>query len=432
MAITRRKFIRNSAITAIGLGLSSPLLERTGFASGRAGRAAATGNDKVVVTLNLFGGNDGLNTVIPVSQYGRYRDLRPDLGIPEDQLLALNGTTDFAFNPGMTALRDLYNRGKVAVVLGVGAPEEAPSLFDHEGSQYEFQSADVTNEHYYDKPTGWLGRYLDTIGEGVVTPGIDFGGGRLILSGDPDLVISGARREALTISSIEQFQLQPAVDTEARMAAYETLMAIPNAESAVAERNRQLRIQAIAQSAIVRERTASYTPLVTYPDFQNNYLSYSLFQCAQLIAADLGVKALSVGTDGYDTHSNQNDGNYHNDLLLGVSDAVVAFHDDLTAHGLGQKVVLVVFSEFGRRPEQNNDVGTDHGYGSVAFVVGEGVHGGLYGEHPSLEESALVLDGNVDVTTDFRSVYATILDKHLGGDPAEVLGEAFSSLGFLG
>jgi uncharacterized protein (DUF1501 family) len=432
MAITRRKFIRNSAITAIGLGLSSPLLERTGFAKGT-GRAAGSGsNDKIVVTLNLFGGNDGLNTVIPVSQYGRYRDLRPQLGIDQNQLLALNGTTDFAFNPGMTAMRDLYNRGKVAVILGVGAPEDAPSLFDHEGSQYEFQSADVSNENYNNRPTGWLGRYLDTIGEGLVTPGIDFGGGRLILSGNPDLVISGARREALTISSIEQFQLQPEVDTEARMAAYAALMDIPNEESAVAERNRQLRIQAIQQSAIVRERTANYQPGITYPDFQNNYLSFSLFQCAQLVAADLGVKALSVGTDGYDTHSNQNDGNYHNDLLQGVSDAVLAFHDDLAAHGLGDKVVLVIFSEFGRRPEQNNDVGTDHGYGSVAFVVGQGVHGGLYGEHPSIDESALVLDGNVDVTTDFRSVYATILDKHLGADPAEVLGEEISPLGFLG
>jgi uncharacterized protein (DUF1501 family) len=150
------------------------------------------------------------------------------------------------------------------------------------------------------------------------------------------------------------------------------------------------------------------------------------------VAADLGVKALSVGTDGYDTHASQNDGNYHNDLLLGVSEAVVAFHDDLAAHGLGEKVVLVVFSEFGRRPEQNNDIGTDHGFGSVAFVVGESVRGGLYGEHPSIEESAFVLDGNVDVTTDFRAVYATILDKHLGADPVEVLGEEFSPLGFLG
>jgi uncharacterized protein (DUF1501 family) len=142
MAITRREFLRRSAITAIGLNFGSPLLGRAAYA---AGRTAAASTDKVVVTLNLFGGNDGLNTVVPLDQYARYRQLRPTLGIDRDLLLPLKNASDFALNPGMGALHELYGSGKVAVVTGVGTPPDARGLFDHEAAQYEFQSGDVAH-----------------------------------------------------------------------------------------------------------------------------------------------------------------------------------------------------------------------------------------------------------------------------------------------
>lgn len=426
MAIDRRQFLRRSAITAVGVSFGSPLLERVAW--GRPGRGAKTAsNDKVIVTLNLFGGNDGMNTVIPIDQYDRYRELRPHLGIDREITLGLPNAPDFALNPGMTAVRDLYAQGRVAVILGVGVPPDSRALFDHEGAQYEFQTADVTHAADTTTPTGWLGRWLDTVNEGTVSPGIDFGGGTLVMTGH--------QREALTITSIDQFQVQPGFDSDARIAAYDDIQNIPHTASGVGERNRQVRLASIQQSSVVRNATADYQPAVEYP--QDNYLAETLQQTAKLITADLGVRGIAVGTDGYDTHAAQNDGasatdlGYHDFLLNTWSEAVSAFYADLVAHGQADRVVLLTISEFGRRPEENNDQGTDHGYGSVMFAVGNPVHGGVYGSYPSLAEDRLVFDGNVDVTTDFRRVYATVLGNYLGADPAPVLGGSFDPLGFL-
>jgi len=419
----RREFLRRSAITTIGLGLSSPLLDRVFCRAA----TAAPGRDKVVVAVNLFGGNDGLNTVIPVGQYDRYRELRPRLGLDRELTLPLPGTSEVALNHGMTALRDLYAAGKVAVVVGAGAPMETEGLFDHEASQNLFQSGDVSGREATRAPSGWLGRYLDTIGEGLIAPGVDLGGGSLLLD--------GVVRDALAINSIGDLDIRISDDYDARLDAYKRLMDVATPESEVAEFNRHVRKQALDQAATVRERTENYEPAVDYPN--DNPLAYTLRQTAALVAADVGVRAIGVGYGGFDTHANQNDGasvgnlGYHDFLLGSVSDAVVAFHADIAAHGLGADVVTVVFSEFGRRPEENADIGTDHGYGSCMFVVGDPVRGGLYGEHPSLEPEALVLDGNIDSTVDYRSVYATILARHCGANPATVFGENLPLLGFL-
>jgi uncharacterized protein (DUF1501 family) len=431
MAITRRRFLSQSAITAVGLSFASPLLDLPAFAAARPKGASqgasrlASGN-KVVVAINLSGGNDGLNTVVPLFQYDRYRELRPTLAIPQESVLTLGDAPGIGLNPALAALHTLYGEGKVAVFPGVGAPPNAYGLFDHEASQYLFQSADVTGSANTAVPSGWVGRWLDSVGEGLVAPGINFGGGNLLLR--------GRTREALAIDSIEAFQVQPSFDYEARSAAYDALMRMPAAAGGVGERNRQLRLQVIEQSAVVHERTAEYEPAAEYED---NPLAYSLGECAKLIAADLGVRALAVGFDGFDTHAGQNNGGgagelgYHDYLLATVGNAIAAFYRDLAAHGHGSEVIVLVFSEFGRRPEENNDRGTDHGFGSVAFAVGDAVRGGVYGDHPSLDEAALVLDGNVDVTTDFRSIYATVLGDYLAADPAEILGAAFPSLGFI-
>lgn len=427
--IDRRQFLRNSAITAVGLSFSSPLFDLPAFAASRPrGASRAASGNKVVVAVNLFGGNDGLNTVVPLFEYERYKELRPTLAIPRENVLALPDATDLGLNPVLSGLHALYTRGKVAVLPGVGAPHHAYGLFDHEASQYLFQTGDISGSATVEVPSGWLGRWLDAVQEGTISPGINFGGGGLVLR--------GRQREALSIDSIESFQVSPGFDPEARAAAYADIMNVPATAGGVAERNRTLRKQMIEQSEIVRERTAGYTPAVEYPT--DNYLADSLRQCAQLVSADLGVRALTVGFDGFDTHAGQSDGasstelGYHDYLLASVGDAIAAFHADLEGHGLSQEVVTVVFSEFGRRPEENNDRGTDHGLGSVAFVVGDAVRGGVYGGHPSLQASALVLDGNVDAPTDFRSLYATVLGGYLGVDPEPILGGAFPSLGIFG
>jgi uncharacterized protein (DUF1501 family) len=421
--IERREFLRRSAVTAIGLGFSGPLMERLALGRG----TAAAASDKVVVAVNLFGGNDFLNTVVPVGQYDRYRELRPGLGLPRELTLPLPGTDQVALNHGMTALHGLYAAGKVAVVVGVGAPPDTDGLFDHEASQNIFQSGNVSGRAATVIPSGWLGRYLDTVGAGTIAPGVDLGGGSLLLD--------GATREALAITSIGDLDIRISEDYDARLSAYRSMMEVSSPDSEVAEFSRLVRKEALDQAATVRERTENYEAAVEYPD--NNPLANSLRQSAALVAADVGVRALGVGYDGFDTHANQNDGaspgnlGYHDFLLESVSEAVAAFHADLSAHGLGERVVTVVFSEFGRRPEENADVGTDHGYGSCMFVVGDTVQGGVYGEYPNLAPEALVMDGNVDATVDYRSVYATILARHCGADPAAVFGTSLPLLGFL-
>jgi uncharacterized protein (DUF1501 family) len=427
MPITRRTFLRRSAITAIGLGAASPLLELS-TAYGRPRRAAAPASDKIVVVVNLFGGNDFLNTVVPVAQYSRYREIRPVLGLARESVLALPGRDDLGLNPGMTAMRDLYAAGKLAVVVGAGAPRGAQGLFDHEASQLNLQSGGTNGSSFADAPTGWLGRYLDTVDVGAAPPGIDVGG-------YATLVLAGAERDALTISSIDSFGISAGFDTAARLAAYRRVQGASTLDRGPAALGRERRLHVLDLSGTLRERTASYAPAVEYP--QDNSVAEALLQCAELISAGLGVRALAVGADGFDTHAAQNDGasatdlGNHDYLLMTVSEAVAAFTADMAAHGLGERVVVLVVSEFGRRAYQNTDNGTDHGFAGGMFVVGDAVRGGVYGEYPSLAENRLVLDGNVDVSVDFRRVYATLLGDYLGADPGALLGGDFASLGFI-
>lgn len=426
MSINRRQFLRRSATGVVGLGLTPSLLANGVLGSSRGGGASVA--DPVVVAIFLNGGNDGLNTVVPLRQYGRYRDLRPRLGLEESEILGLPGTNDFGLNPGLAALKTMYVDGKVAIINGFGVPEDAPGRFDHVKSQIEFQTADVSSSTATN--TGWLGRFLDTVPEGEITPGLDLG------LGIP--IVVGFERSPLAVDRIDRSDIVLSFDQEACRAAYDRLQSIPTPESETAEAVRRTRLQARTQFATLRDRTAGYAPAAAYPNFDQNPLAFSLFQCAEVLAADLGVRAIATKAPNYDTHAAQNDGagpgelGNHDYSLSLVGDAVEAFHADLAAHGIGDRVITIVYSEFGRRPEENNNRGTDHGWGSVCFVIGDTVRGGLYGDFPGIEANQLTSDGNVAVTTDFRSVYATIVANHLGGDPVSVLNGDFPLLGFLG
>ena len=421
MAITRRTFLRTSAVTALGL----PFVNiGSALASGR-----GSGSDRIVVIVNLFGGNDFLNTVVPLSQIDRYRAARPSLHIRPERALALPDRDDLALNPGMTAIRDLYAAGKVAIVVGTGMPADAQGLFDHEASQLNLQSGRTTGSSSTSAPSGWLGRWLDTVDAAAMPAGVDVGG-------YATLVLAGEQTEALTLFSIESFGIMPGFDSEARLAAYRRIQSQSTIDRFPAALGRERRLQVLDLAGALRERTAGYEPAVEYPD--GNALGDALRQCASLIAGDLGVRALTVGADGFDTHAAQNDGatgtvlGNHDYLLMTVSEAIGAFQADLAAHGHGGRVVTLVFSEFGRRVYENIDLGTDHGMSGGMFVVGETVRGGVYGDYPSLADSALVFDGNTAVTVDFRSVYATVLAGHLGADPRPVLGGDFPTLGIFG
>jgi uncharacterized protein (DUF1501 family) len=411
MALDRRRFIRTSA-GAAGLALAGPLL-------GRPGRLLAAGSDRVLVVVNLFGGNDGLNTVVPLDQYDRYRQMRRTLRFDASELLALPGVPDLALNPGLAAIRDLYAQGKVAILNGVGVPQQATGLFDHSAQQYEFQTCDIVRASSVLPPTGWLGRFLDGVAPAVAAPGIDMGGGRLMLT--------GSSFDPLTIYSIDDLQLDLRFDSQDRGAAYANIMAVP-AEEAVGERNRELRNEGLAQAAAIRAATQGYVAAAVYPDTN---LGYNLQQAAKIVLGDLGVRAIAVGTGGFDTHADQRAGGFHETLLQEVGDAVGAFYADLAGHGDAARVLILTISEFGRTPWENSDGGTDHGFSSVGFAIGDAVAGGVYGTYPGLQDQYLVFDGLTDVTTDFRSVYASVFASFMGVDPVPIVGGSFPLLGFV-
>src|SRR5262245_41325865 len=345
--------------------------------------------------------------------------MRPTMAIPQANILPLAGTPEFGLNPGLTAIRDLYAQGKVAILNGVGVPKEATGLFDHSAQQFEFQTCDVVRANSVVAPTGWLGRYLDTVTPGLVAPGIDMGGGKLMLT--------GSSFDPLTIGSIDELQLQISFDEDDRRAAYQDILAIPHTDSVVGEKSRLLRIEGLAQSDAIRAATASYAPALAYPDSDRGR---ALQQCGQIVYGGLGVRAMGVGAGGFDTHGQEKSGGYHDALLKDVGDAIAAFYSDLKAHALSDRVLILTISEFGRTPFENADRGSDHGYGSVAFAIGDPVKGGVYGDYPHLGDDWLVFGDLLDVTTDFRSVYATALGTFLGVDPVPLVGD-FPLLGFV-
>ena len=424
---TRRDLLRAGAVSALGFGMGGGLESALAALVPRPSAAPRPRGDRVVVAVNLFGGNDGLNTVVPLRQYDRYRALRPTVGWERDRLIPLPGhEDDFGLNPGMAPLADLFRTGKVAIVNGVACPRDAQGLFDHEASQQNFLTGATYGSAPPEQPTGWLGRLLDRLDGRVLPGGVDFSSAPLLLT--------GATSAPLSLSSIGGFSACPSADSGARHAAHERPRGLP-AAAGVTQRDQALRAQVLALSGALLVISDAYevTAGVSYPA---THLGAALRDCAALIAADQGVRALAVGCGGFDTHSQQNVGPpdappYHQGLWRAVSEAVVAFDADVRGHGLGARVVVVVFSEFGRRVYENHDLGTDHGLAGATLVIGDPVRGGLYGDYPDLGDDYLVLDGNLDLTTDFRSVYATILAQHLGADPEPILGGSFPLLGFV-
>lgn len=427
MMLSRREFLKRGTYTGLALTLGRPAILSVveAITDPALVTASATPSDKVVAVVNLFGGNDGLNTVIPLAQFDRYRTLRPTIALPSESILSLSDTSEFGLNPGMTALRDLYSQGQVAIINGVGVPTGTDGLFDHSAQQSVFQTCTLDGSGSASTATtGWLGRYLDTVPVGSVSTGIDLGGGRRMLTGLTTTPLSLDGIEGLLVSSSGD-------DADAKRSAYQTIVQIPHTASAVGEDVRQIRLQMLAQGEILRQATANYQPLATYPD---SWLGFQLLECAKLIAADLGIRAFAVGTGGFDTHSDQREGGsslgFHDTLLKDLGDSISAFYTDLVAHGVADRVVILTISEFGRRAYQNDD-GTDHGLGSISFAIGSLVRGGIYGTYPSLNESALVYNGNLEVTTDFRSVYATILANVFQVNPTPIIGASVPLLGFL-
>jgi uncharacterized protein (DUF1501 family) len=374
---------------------------------------ASTAASGPLVLCTLSGGNDGLNTVVPYND-GIYQDWRGAIAIPPDQVLPI-GTfddVDLGFHPSMTGLQSLFNAGHVAVICGVEYPN--PN-FSHFQSTTIWQTADVSGE----LSSGWLGRWLDATGTDPLRA----------LSIGPTLpqALVGAEQQASTLSDSTSAGAQQPSQNSTFMAAYQQLMAPYKdqieLERAVADAGGYLiEVGQNAAAALGAE-----TPPPDPSGRNAGDIGNQLAVVAECIQYGLTTDVYSVGLGSFDTHSNQL--GTHASLLSQLDAGIEDFMGDFTAPSAGKSPVIVIYSEFGRTSKVNSSNGTDHSSASVVLVVGPGVKGGFYGEVPSF--TRLDPYGNILYTTDFRRVYATVLEDVLGFDSARILGRSFANLGFV-
>ncbi len=364
---------------------------------------------RCLVLINLYGGNDGLNCVVPHGDERYYR-LRPGLAIAPNDVLAIDAR--IGLNPGMRSLKALYDKGMVAIVQGVGYPDP-----DHS----HFRSTEIWQTAAPDRyrHTGWLGRYFDE----SQLPRENLFKGVAISKLLPEAMVS-ERTDIPAIPGLGQYSMTADRDRRARsaFARQASDRSLPFASPYLAH---VMEIEGDAQrsSEELPRLVAGYTPKAAYPA---TGLGRSLALAAQIVGSNLGTKAIYVEHGSFDTHVNQKA--TQNQLLMQLSNALGAFYDDLAAHGNDRRVLTVTFSEFGRRIEENGSRGTDHGEASPLFLIGGGVRGGLYGAAPDLGATNM---GNVRYTVDFRSVYATVLERWLGRPSAGVLAGQFAQLPVL-
>ncbi len=421
--ITRRDFL-GSSLLPVAAGLAVPAVFSKGVYA-----AAADGaqNDRVLVILQLGGGNDGLNTLVPYSD-GQYYTARPQIGIKPDAALRLNERV--GLNPNLKGIKALWDAGKVAIVEGVGYPNPSYSHFQSIRI-WEFADPAMANVE------GWLGEYL---AKNFDPQGHPLGGCALGQASVP-AELRGPTSSVTVIQSAQGFTIQGGTGrAETAQALYaqapapygvlfDTAMTTATAAiEALTRAQSRYHPSHPAESAIPRGTPAA----VVYDQKQKlvyaakNDLAQSLELASELITTDAGVKVVHVTLGGFDTHTIEE--RRHDDLLAAVDAAVSAFFQDLNARGHADRVVMMTWSEFGRRLAENASLGTDHGAAAPMFVIGNPVHGGFYGEPPSLGN---LDNGNLRYTTDFRSVYRTILEDYLGADASAVLKAQVPSLRLL-
>jgi len=404
MFINRRQFLRTSAQygSLVGLGAWAPDLLVRAAAAAEASRS----DERILVVVQLTGGNDGLNTVVPYKDDVYYRD-RPKLAIPANDVLKIG--SDLGFHPALQPLARLLEARQVSIIQGVGYPDPNRS---------HFESMDIwhTCQRKTDRRTeGWLGKYLEAT-HGDDTSAMHIGGGK------QPFALTADRVRVPSVQSLDQFRLD--VKESGGLATVQKLASAPRSgdddllgflqTSTSSALDVSERLQQIAS------RPASGSK---YPEAE---LSRKLQLAGQLIASDFPARIYYVELDGFDTHSQQPAA--HAGLLRQLGEALEAFMGDLKTQGNQERVLTMVFSEFGRRLAENASEGTDHGAAAPVFLVGAGVKPGLLGRHPSLTD----LDqGDLKHHTDFRQVYATVLQSWLKTDSASLLNGPFKPLAAL-
>ena len=376
----------------------------------------STKKDPVLAILSLSGGNDGLNTVIPRTS-GLYRDARPTLAISEDQMIPIND--ELGFHGTMGPLKKYWDEGKLAVFLGIGYPNASYS---------HFRSMDIwhTCEPDTQGSEGWLGRTLqemDPRAENVLT-GVNFGRGlprALAKDGVPVASVGDLETYGLLTGVEGENQRAEALDVFGRM--YSPAIG----RGAVMDYIRNTGTDALKGADVLATAPDKYSSTVEY---STTSVGQYMRNIAQTHLAGFGTRVLYTTSpyNGFDTHANQ--AALHANLWSDVSRTIDNFMTDLREHQASDNVLTFFFTEFGRRIADNGS-GTDHGAAGIAFAVGEGVKGGIYGEYPSLEPSKQEEGGNLKHNLDFRNVYAGILEDWLGMDSKPIIGGTYEKVKFL-
>ena len=373
----------------------------------------STKKDPILVVIQLTGGNDSLNTLIPYGD-SLYYENRNTVAVPREEVIAIDG--NYGFNPAMQPIKDLYDEGKVALIQGIGYPNPNRS---------HFRSMDIWHTCEPDKqgPEGWLGRVIrdiDPHGENVLT-GVNFGRGlprALAVPGVPVASVAVLETYGVLTGISEEPDRTDALDVFARMYA-------PTIGSGlVMDYLGQTGLDALKGADILKTAPDRYVSSIEYAD---NAISKNLQGISKVLNANLGTRIFYTQHGGYDTHANQ--GPVHPKLWTELSQAISDFYADLVEHEVSEDVLMFVFTEFGRRVKDNGS-GTDHGSGGLAFAIGDPVKGGMYSEYPSLKESNL-LEGDLQFNVDYRGVYGSMVENWLQLDPITVVGGNFEQLDFV-
>lgn len=384
----RRDFLKLSALAVAATSGMPAFLARA------AAQAQVGGGGKTLVVIQLTGGNDGLNTLVPYSN-GAYYAARPNIAIPKKDVLTL--TPDLGMHPALKPLLPLWDAGQLAWIENVGYPNPNRSHF---ASMAIWHTADPTQA----ESDGWIGRMAEKIGDPFCASNI---------GGTTPQALRAADFSLPSIETVDGFQVKLPQGLEG---AFNTMLATPRQGEAdyLIRATRQM----LKNTARVQANVQKYKGGATYPEGK---FALQLRDTARLIAAGVGQRVLYVSLGGFDTHAGQRA--EQDDLLGQLSSGLSAFYADLEGQGLAKDVIVMGFSEFGRRVAENDSAGTDHGKGSVMFALGRGVRGGIHGSSPDLEKLS---EGDIIYKQDFRGVYAEALSRWLALDSRGILGGDFA------
>ncbi len=381
---------------------------------------AGVPEDHTLVVIQLAGGNDGLNTVIP---YGsrEYYSARPQIAIGEpgktrnntDGSLPIPNADGYGLHPNLTGLLELINNNQAAIVQGVGYPNPNRS---------HFTSTDIWHTgNHSGQGYGWLGKYFDNTCAGQPEPK-----GSIAIGNKAPLALHGKTQKAVNFEAEELFRWAGGATDGALEQTYDDINRKEKVQGVASDSQLDFLIRTSLDAQVSSDRiraAVSKDPLVQYPDGE---LSKQLRLISSMIRADLPTRVYYASLGGFDTHANQLNG--HANLMRQLGGALLAFQQDLVKQGNSGKVMTMVFSEFGRRVAQNGSNGTDHGTAAPMFLIGDNVQTGLLGTHPSLSS---LDEGDLVFNTDFREVYASILENWMGADSNAILGKKYQKADVL-